>query len=354
MALQIVKARRVQRKAMICLEAASGGGKTFTALELAVGLARRENPTDETPKILLVDTENFSSTLYSDRFAFDVINLTETTVENYLEAIAMGGKHGYSVVVVDSLTHAWQHLLEEHENVQRRDRSLNSFSAWNKITPIFNRLIQGVVKSPIHTIVTLRSKTEYIMEEQTRNGRTVQVPKRVGMAANFRQGSEYEFDIVGALDQDHTLTIHKTRLDWLDEKVIRRPGQALGREIADWLDSGRPVAEAPEVVASATPPTKLSQGMSAGMEIAQLSGRDLVGYLRNYGSTISTDEAEVISDRIRFLRDQWNKSNVGELSAVKGQGVLKEEDNPIPPPPSLSNGGVLPAVTEADVDAQPE
>ncbi len=59
-----------------------------------------------------------------------------------------------------------------------------------------------------------------------------------------RDGLEYEFDIVGDIDQTHTLTISKTRYSGIADRVIAMPGEPLGVEIQEWLQGVE--APAPE------------------------------------------------------------------------------------------------------------
>jgi|LakMenEpi03Aug12_release.lakeMendotaPanAssembly.Ray.scaffolds.fasta_scaffold258661_2 hypothetical protein len=241
MKIEIRKAERKQRKFKAALVGVSGSGKTYTALELAKGLA------GEGGKVLLLDTENSSSELYADRFSFDVANLAETTVANYIAALKEGERLGYDVVVIDSLSHAWEYLLEEVDNEAKRNRGGNSFAAWKAVTPIYRELVDAIVRAGVHVIATMRAKSDYVMEEFTDgSGKTRTRPVKVGLAPQFRAGGEYEFDVVANLDLDHNLIIEKTRIDWLGGKVIRNADSKLGAEIGSWLSSAK-AASAPVI-----------------------------------------------------------------------------------------------------------
>src|SRR5574343_1615360 len=126
MTIRIEKATRKQKKAKIALIGPSGGGKTYSALRLAKGLAAGG-------KILLADTERGSASLYSDLTDFDTCQMPNFDVETFIEVIETAHKTGYAVLVVDSISHAWEKLLEEHELEASRQK--NSFTAWAKITP---------------------------------------------------------------------------------------------------------------------------------------------------------------------------------------------------------------------------
>src|SRR5689334_22751378 len=233
MVLEIRRAERKVKKLKAALVGVSGAGKTWTALELATGLTTGG-------RILVIDTERSSSTLYADHFDFDVMDLPDTNVQTYLGALDTATRQGYEVVVIDSLSHAWEYLLEEVDNIQKRDSRFNSFTAWSEVTPIYRQLVQKIVSVPAHVIATMRAKCDYVMEEYVNaSGKTATRPVKVGLAPVFRQGGEYEFDVVANIDLSHTLVVEKTRIDFLADQVIKRPGREIGKKIREWIDSAK-------------------------------------------------------------------------------------------------------------------
>lgn len=227
MELKIRKAERKQRKARIAIAGPSGSGKTMTALRLAQGLKT-------SGRILVLDTERASSTLYADKIDFDQVDLPDYEYETFLSGIKLAAEGDYDVLIIDSVSHAWESFLEAHGKMQG-----NSFTNWAKITPKYNDLIRAMVTYPGHIIATMRAKTEYVLSE---NDKGKQTPQRVGMGVIMRPGSEYEFDVVMMGDVHHNFTVEKTRLDWLADKIITKPGEELGKQIREWLDSGKEVA----------------------------------------------------------------------------------------------------------------
>jgi len=97
--MQFQKATKRQSKMRLALIGPSGSGKTYTALTLATALSKN---------IAVIDTERGSASLYSDKFDFDVLELHTFNPQHYIDSIEAAAKAGYTVVVIDSLSHAWE------------------------------------------------------------------------------------------------------------------------------------------------------------------------------------------------------------------------------------------------------
>lgn len=231
--MSFVKAVKHESKMRVAIMGPSGSGKTYTALNIAKHMPNA--------KIALVDTEHGSASKYADLFDFDVMELQPPYhPDRFGEAIRDAAQAGYTVIILDSLTHAWSGtggMLDLVDQIGKRIGG-NSFAAWKDATPIQNRLIESIVGAPIHVIATMRSKQDYAQEKDDR-GKTV--VRKVGMAAQQREGFEYEFDVVIDLDIDHNGIITKSRAPVLADKVIAKPG----REVADMLNEWLKGAPAP-------------------------------------------------------------------------------------------------------------
>lgn len=239
-----VKATKRQAKGRIALFGTSGSGKTYTSLIIARELANGG-------RVAVIDTESGSASKYADEFDFDTCDLPDFSPQSYIDAIAEAARNGYAVVVVDSLSHAWMGrggVLEIVDKATARSRSNNTFSAgWKEGTPEHNRLIEALVGCRTHLVVTMRSKTEYVVED---NGNGKKMPRKVGLAPVQRDGMEYEFDIVGDMDaESNKLVVSKSRCKKLSGGVFVRPDAEFGQIIRDWLIDGTPPE--PVTVASA-------------------------------------------------------------------------------------------------------
>lgn len=232
-------ASKKQSRARIALLGPSGSGKTYTALRLAHCLA-------EGGRVAYIDTERGSASKYvgdpnpdGGVFEFDCVDdWPDFAVERYIQAINEAGKAGYSVLIIDSLSHAWAGpggLLEFVDARTAANKGGNSYTSWRDATPKHNALIDAILRAPMHIIATMRVKQEYVLEEK--NGK--KVPRKVGLQPVQRDGLEYEFDVVLDIDSS-AATVSKTRCSSIADKRFVNPGADLGNELLRWLGGGAP------------------------------------------------------------------------------------------------------------------
>ena len=118
-------------------------------------------------------------------------------------------KAGMEVIIIDSVTHEWENLLEYHSSLQG-----NSFTNWSKITPRHNVFIQRILQAPCHIISTIRTKQDYVLIEK--NGRMA--PEKVGLKSVQRDGLEYEFTLVFDLNMKNNAIASKERTGLFEGK----------------------------------------------------------------------------------------------------------------------------------------
>lgn len=339
MAFVFQRAVRQQRDARIGIIGPSGSGKTYTALQIAKGLAGPNG------RIAVIDTENYSSSLYADLFDFDVLNLETFAPQIYTAAIRAAEQAGYDVLVIDSLSHAWagkDGALEQVDRAAARSRSGNTFAAWREVTPAHNTMVDTIVRANLHVIATMRAKTEYIIEQVTRNGRTVHEPRKIGLAPVQRDGMEYEFDIVADMDWDHRFIVSKSRASFLADAVLDKPGPELGEQIRAWLDSGEAVqptsASEPRL---ATRPTVAANGNGQALPAKDARAEALAAY-HEAATPLFPDEEE----RIEFLRfAAWTSAKAN----WQGDGLL-----PLPEVAQIGAGmltGITKRLADLDMDS---
>ena len=226
--MKLQQAQRKHAKIKMALQGPSGSGKTMSSLLLAYGLCQ------DWSKIAVIDTENHSSELYAHLGPYQVLQLAAPfTPERYTEAIQVCEKVGAAVIILDSITHEWENLLDYHSSLPG-----NSFTNWSKITPRHNGFIQHILQSGCHIIATVRTKQDYVLSD--RNGKMV--PEKVGLKSVQRDGLEYEFTLVFDLDIRNNATASKDRTGLFFGKPEQKLSPETGKQIALWCTSGNPVA----------------------------------------------------------------------------------------------------------------
>lgn len=233
--LHIQPATKTQSRLRLALFGPSGSGKTMSALRIGTGLL------EPSQRLGVIDTERGSAAKYSDRWPFDVINLPTANPKDYTAAIDLFTQAGHDVLIIDSLSHAWEWILDLVDKLGTTKFRSNKWAAWSEATPLHQHLVDAILAYPGHVIVTMRSKTEWTVEED--GGK--RTPVRVGLAPRQRDGLEYEFDLVMELNAENIGRVLKDRTGGaLQDALIERPDEETGRRLAEWLSAGAP-ADAP-------------------------------------------------------------------------------------------------------------
>lgn len=218
--MKLQTAARKRAKIKMGLQGPSGAGKTYTSLLISNGLCGSWD------KLAVIDTENGSCDLYSHLGPYQVLQLhAPFSPERYIEAITLCEKSGIEVVIIDSITHEWENLLEYHSSMQG-----NSFTNWGKVTPRHNAFVQKILQSPLHIICTMRTKQDYILNEK--NGKLV--PEKVGLKSVQRDGFEYELTLVFDLDMKNNAVASKDRTGLFFSKPSQKITTETGKLILDW------------------------------------------------------------------------------------------------------------------------
>ena len=225
--MQLQTAQRKRAKIKMALQAPSGAGKTYSALLVAFGLCNNWN------KVAVIDTENHSAELYAHLGGYNTLQLSAPfTAEKYIQAIEVCETAGMEVVIIDSVTHEWECLLDYHTSLQG-----NSFTNWGKVTPRHNGFVEKILNSSCHIISTIRTKQDYVLNEK--NGKMV--PEKVGMKSVQRDGLEYEFTLVFDLDMKNHTTASKDRTGLFYGKPEQKLSVETGKLISEWCNSGASV-----------------------------------------------------------------------------------------------------------------
>jgi len=230
--MQFTQAQRRRAKLKLAVTGPPGSGKTMSALRLATGLVGPGG------RIALIDTENCSASLYADRFKFDTLDIAPPyESEKFIEAIDAAVAAGYDCLIIDSASHFWKGVLEFKGALDSRGG--NSFTNWNQAGKKYDAGLAGILQSNIHLIACLRSKVEYVLEQDLKGK---QVPRKVGLAPVFRDEGEYEFTTVFDIAHDHTAQVSKDRTGMYTDRIFQVT-EEIGKQIGAWLDGAASLGE---------------------------------------------------------------------------------------------------------------
>lgn len=226
--MQLRISERKKAKIKMALQGSSGSGKTYNSLLLAKGLTG-----GDLTKVAIVDSENGSADLYSHLGQYNVLTLSPPfTPEKYIEAISVCEKAGMEVIILDSISHCWDELLDYHSKLAG-----NSFTNWSKVTPRQKSFVDKILQSNTHIIATMRTKTDYVIQQQDNKFKV----EKLGLKSIQRDGMDYEFTIVFDIDIKHFATCSKDRTNLFTGKPEFIITEETGKTILNWCNSGKEI-----------------------------------------------------------------------------------------------------------------
>ena len=338
---------RTRIKLRAAIDGPTGGGKTYTALELARIIAGPDGA------IGIIDTESESALRYAlapgeeaERrrfydFPFEFGHLPQRAPYDprelsrlIMDAGAELGPDG--VLIVDSATHYWNGeggTLAIVEDAEDRARG-NRFAAWREGTPAQRMMLGSFLDCPCHIIVCMRSVMSYELQEKVVDGRTVKTVEKMGLKPEQRGGIEYEFDLVVSMDQAHTAKVTKSRIrDVADRVLVVGESWKLGESLAAWLQTGAQRID--QVQAAAI------TAMFDAIEDDDTRKEIKLAFVREFGAP-----ADMLADRVEAAYTWISEA----VSPAQGELTSEPEgdDESAPAVPDLPDN------PEFDVDPEPD
>lgn len=235
MTFEIRKAQRQGARLLIQLSGVSGSGKTYTALQLAYGLAG-----NNADKVVMIDTENRRGSLYADSLPqqFNIIDFyAPFSPARYIQAIEAACNAGAEVIVIDSVTHEW-----ESEGGCEWIANQTRFPDWKRAKAEHKRFMTYMLQCPAHIIACTRAR-EKVDFTDPKN------PRPLGIQPIQEKNFSYEATV--------SLMMHE---QGLRQDVLKCPAelqQVLGRgqgylgatdgqALRQWVDGGAKVNPAIE------------------------------------------------------------------------------------------------------------
>jgi len=225
----------------------TGSGKTWTMLMTASRMREKMG----TGPIYFIDTEHKSALKYARSkrsgkgFEFMHVPMEEddNSPEAYTAALDYCEAQGAGIIIVDTLSHMWSGIggtLEMVDTITDKSRSKSQFSeGWRAMTPAYKRAVERLMSCGAHLLFGLRAKVEFILQEDERGKKA---PVKMGLAAEMRDGIDYEPDVYFDMTvPDNHAIVAKTRCDrFAPGDVIKKPGVDFADLLIEWLTDAEP------------------------------------------------------------------------------------------------------------------
>lgn len=159
--LNIRKAEREGARLVIGIAGISGSGKTYSALQVAWGLAKYDSS-----KVGFLDTENRRGSLYADALKDAQGNVHQFLIadldapfspDRYRQAILEFQEAGVEVLVIDSVTHEWEGQGGCHDIAKPVGSNLK-VAKWNDAKGAHKSFMNAMLQCDMHIIPTIRAR----------------------------------------------------------------------------------------------------------------------------------------------------------------------------------------------------
>ncbi len=235
MSFEVRKAQRQGARLLIQLSGVSGSGKTYTALQLAYGLAGQD-----ATKVVMIDTENRRGSLYAESLPqpFNIIDFyAPFSPARYIEAISAAVNAGAEVIVIDSVTHEW-----ESEGGCEWIANQSRFPDWKRAKAEHKRFMTYMLQSPAHIIACTRAR-EKVDFSDPKN------PLKLGIQPIQEKNFSYEAT-VSLLMHDQGIRQDVLKCPSALQAVLGRSDGYIGAKdglaLRQWVDGGAAVDPAIE------------------------------------------------------------------------------------------------------------
>lgn len=217
--------------AKLALEGFAGDGKTYTAVEIAIGIHKLIN---SKKPIALFDTERALKAL---KFRFDENNIEAIVDEDNrsLEALHQAMKWcedgNADILIIDSITHVWEEFLSAY--MKSKNKTRLEFQDWGIIKPQWKQKFSNAfVSANVHIIFTGRAGFEYENERNEETGKREIFKSGIKMKAETE--TAFEPDILILMEKEMSLlektktvnriaTVIKDRTTRIDGKSFTNP-----------------------------------------------------------------------------------------------------------------------------------
>lgn len=247
---KIEEAHREGARLVLGLGGISGGGKTYTALQIAWGLANFDSK-----KVGFIDTENRRGRLYAEALKDAQGNIHRFMIgdlvppfspQRYIEAINAFVAAGVEVLVIDSVSHEWNGIggCEDIANAPDGQGKAPRNPRWNTAKREHKSFMNAMLQSPLHVIACMRAQPKVKLE--TQNNKTVYIDQGVLPI----QEKSFTFELTASMMlwnsgkqrdvlkcPDELAAIFGKSGEWAEGYLTAQHG----KQLRDWVDGGNKI-----------------------------------------------------------------------------------------------------------------
>lgn len=229
---ELKPAKKTAVPPLIGLWGKSGSGKTYSAILLARGLVGAGG------KIAVIDTENGRAKFYSDiAGGWEHLDLQPPfSSEKYTAAFKFCEEQGAKVIVVDSISHAWEGdggVLDQADEIGG-----NGLAKWKRPKFAYKKMMNSLLRSPIPVIFCIRAKDGV---KQVGRGKEAEIVS-IGEVPISEKSFIFEMTIDLNMTKDGHYNLEKSKaVPEALRKVIAHGGRVgidMGAALAEWSGTG--------------------------------------------------------------------------------------------------------------------
>lgn len=201
-------------------EGFAGSGKTFTMAQVAIGLHKRIG---STKPIVYFDTEKAGRhlrRLFKDA-GIEVLYRESRTLADLTKAMQFCREGGSDILMLDSLTHVYEHFLQSYQAEKKRNRL--QFEDWGFLKPKWKReFSEPFVRDRYHSLFCGRAGYEYSDEkvEDPNTGKMKREIFKSGIKMKVEGETAYEPDMLILMERFEEV-LEKDKKVWREATIIK-------------------------------------------------------------------------------------------------------------------------------------
>lgn len=309
--LNIRPASREVAKVIVGLASTSGGGKTYTALQLALGLSG-----NDPGKIGFLDTESGRGGLYDEIFSkpYMIADLSAPfSPQRYREAITEFSQSGIQVLIVDSMSHEWEGEGGCDEIAQDALRRGKKMADWIGSKREHHRFMRSLLAIPCHLVLCFRAREKTDFKSDPRQ------PQSLGIQPICEKNVMYEMTVSFMLEEGGK---RRTPLKEIPSffSFLRGDGYLTaehGAQMLAWFGKSDPLEMARKSLKFAA-----GRGTEALKEAWGVLSKSVQKDLASFKDTLKDLASHADSEKLMKPPGELSEADRAELARLEAEGKL--------------------------------